>query len=199
MGSTGIAVRTAADTWAQRTVTGTSNEVDVSNGDGVSGNPTIGLVASPYVTSISFDSGTNFLDFYEEGSWTPTLSGSSAAPTSVTYTHRQGDYTRVGDLCTVSFVVLVSAITLGAGAGDVIISGLPFTAKNTSPLYYNGAAQLGNVNWATSAAYVTSSIINNTAQIAFWESRDNGASALIQLSVVNATDLFRGTITYKVA
>jgi hypothetical protein len=43
LGSTGIAVRTAADTWAQRTITGTTNQVTVSNGNGVSGNPTLSL------------------------------------------------------------------------------------------------------------------------------------------------------------
>jgi hypothetical protein len=41
LSSTGIAVRTAADTWAQRTITGTTNRITVTNGDGVSGNPTL--------------------------------------------------------------------------------------------------------------------------------------------------------------
>lgn len=40
LGSTGIAVRTAADTWAQRSIAGTG-PISVTNGDGVSGNPTI--------------------------------------------------------------------------------------------------------------------------------------------------------------
>jgi hypothetical protein len=44
LGSTGIAVRTAADTWAQRTITGTANQLTVINGDGVSGDPTIAAV-----------------------------------------------------------------------------------------------------------------------------------------------------------
>lgn len=43
LGSTGIAVRTAADTWAQRSIAGTSNQVTVTNGDGVAGNPTLSL------------------------------------------------------------------------------------------------------------------------------------------------------------
>lgn len=45
LGSTGIAVRSASDTWVQRTITASSStEVTVTNGDGVSGNPVIKLV-----------------------------------------------------------------------------------------------------------------------------------------------------------
>lgn len=44
LASTGIAVRTASNTWAQRSIAGTANLVSVSNGDGVSGNPTVTLV-----------------------------------------------------------------------------------------------------------------------------------------------------------
>lgn len=43
LGSTGLAARTGTDAWAQRTITGTTNEVDVSNGSGASGNPTLSI------------------------------------------------------------------------------------------------------------------------------------------------------------
>ena len=46
LGSTGIAVRTASDTWAQRTITGTANRITVTDGNGVSGNPTIDISTS---------------------------------------------------------------------------------------------------------------------------------------------------------
>lgn len=39
--STGLAARTGTDTWAQRTITGTSNEINVTNGSGASGDPTL--------------------------------------------------------------------------------------------------------------------------------------------------------------
>jgi hypothetical protein len=39
----GILVQTAADTFAGRTLTGTTNEITVTNGNGVSGNPTVSL------------------------------------------------------------------------------------------------------------------------------------------------------------
>lgn len=44
--SNGLVTQTSADTFAARTITGTSNEVAVNNGDGVSGNPTISLPAT---------------------------------------------------------------------------------------------------------------------------------------------------------
>jgi len=50
LSSTGIAVRSATDTWVQRTVTGTANEVTVTNGDGVSGNPTLSLPSAITLT-----------------------------------------------------------------------------------------------------------------------------------------------------
>lgn len=39
----GLAVKTGANTATNRTITGTANEISVSNGDGVSGNPTLSL------------------------------------------------------------------------------------------------------------------------------------------------------------
>lgn len=46
MAGTGLVTRTAANTYAQRTATGTANQIAITNGDGVAGNPTIGLAAS---------------------------------------------------------------------------------------------------------------------------------------------------------
>lgn len=56
--SNGILTQTAADTFTGRTITGTANQISVSNGDGVSGNPTlstpqdIGTSSTPQFTGI---------------------------------------------------------------------------------------------------------------------------------------------------
>lgn len=42
-GSNGLVARTAANTAAARTITGTANQVDVTNGSGAAGNPTLAL------------------------------------------------------------------------------------------------------------------------------------------------------------
>lgn len=58
---TAIGVVPGTDVFTQRTITGTANQVSVSNGDGVSGNPTLSIPSSPTLP------GTTTL--------TPTLNG----------------------------------------------------------------------------------------------------------------------------
>ena len=58
LGGSGIAVRTATDTWAQRTITGTANEITIANGDGVAGNPTASLPAALTFTGKTITGGT---------------------------------------------------------------------------------------------------------------------------------------------
>lgn len=41
LSSNGMVTRTATDTWTTRTITGTANKVDVTNGDGIAGAPTL--------------------------------------------------------------------------------------------------------------------------------------------------------------
>ena len=50
LSGTGLAVRTAADTWTNRTLSGTTGRIAVTNGNGVAGNPTIDLNASGVTT-----------------------------------------------------------------------------------------------------------------------------------------------------
>lgn len=43
LAGTGFSVRSATDTWVQRTITGTAGQINVTNGNGVSGNPVISI------------------------------------------------------------------------------------------------------------------------------------------------------------
>jgi hypothetical protein len=54
----GMLAQTGADTFARRTLTGTANEVTVTNGDGVSGNPTVSLPAALTFTGKTVTGGT---------------------------------------------------------------------------------------------------------------------------------------------
>lgn len=57
LSTTGLAVRTAASTWTTRTLTAPAAGITVSNGDGVSGNPT--LVLANDLAALEALSGTN--------------------------------------------------------------------------------------------------------------------------------------------
>ncbi len=65
----------------------------------------------------------NALDDYEEGTWTPTMSGGYSS--SPTHTRQTGTYTKVGRLVTAHASIAVSAGT--RGGSQVSITGLPFT------------------------------------------------------------------------
>ena len=56
LASTGLVARTAANTYSERTITGTAYEVELANGNGVSGNPTVSLPDSVALNLFSADS-----------------------------------------------------------------------------------------------------------------------------------------------
>lgn len=58
LSSTGIAVRSTTDTWVQRSIAGTANEITLTNGDGVSGNPTASLPTALTFTGKTVTGGT---------------------------------------------------------------------------------------------------------------------------------------------
>lgn len=100
-------------------------------------------IAFPATQSASSDANT--LDDYEEGTFTATLKGSTTDPTiAVTTT---ATYTKVGRLVYVD-INFENVDTTGA-AGDVTVTGLPFTSSN---IRYTGSAlsYLFDLNTGTS-------------------------------------------------
>lgn len=81
-----------------------------------------GQIKFPATQNVSADANT--LDDYEEGSWTPTLTCSSVAPTITSYSTRTGSYTKVGNLVTVT--CSIRATLSAIGSGQAVITGLPF-------------------------------------------------------------------------
>lgn len=79
LSSTGIAARTATDTWAVRTITGTSGTITVTNGDGVSGNPTLTIDAT-YVGQTSITT----LGTIATGTWSGSTIAANKGGTGVT-------------------------------------------------------------------------------------------------------------------
>ena len=77
---------------------------------------------------------SNVLDDYEEGTWTPTLSGTSSGPSGVNFHSRVGFYTKIGR--SVHFHCFVEMQNFsGAPSGTAVITGLPFNSANVTSSY----------------------------------------------------------------
>jgi len=66
LAGTGLVTRTVANTYTERTITGTANQIDVVNGDGVAGNPTLDFSDTPEMKQLTIDpgaSGDSFVQF----------------------------------------------------------------------------------------------------------------------------------------
>lgn len=81
--TTGIAVRTAADTWNLRTILGTSGNIVLTNGDGVGGNPTINLATAGIAGNNYVSVNTDAFGRVIAGSTTQAWSTITGTPTSL--------------------------------------------------------------------------------------------------------------------
>lgn len=121
LSTTGVAVRTASNTWSTRTLTGTTNQVTITNGDGVSGNPTFALPQS-INTAAAVQFGTLNLGGLGSASltdtsvpiyWTSTkTSGTGGVAAAMQYEHVAAF---LGTKVTVS--MLVDALNTGTNSG----------------------------------------------------------------------------------
>lgn len=126
--TTGAITRTGAGTCAVRTVTGTAAEITVTNGDGVSGNPTLSLPTALTFTGKTVTGGTfASVTMTAPALGTPAsgvatnLTGTAASLTAGTVTtnaNLTGNVTSVGN-----------ATTLAAGSAAVLNSGTLLAAR----------------------------------------------------------------------
>jgi len=151
-------------------------------------------IAFPATQSASTDANT--LDDYEEGTWTPNLTGDGGG-SGQTYTAQTGTYTKVGRVVTVGFYINLSA--KGTITGNVIISNLPFSVLNSGAIVYGGALALW-LNLAVNHNVIGIYCNTNTTNIYFWGSTGTASSApvLTTTDIANTTR-FWGSATYMTA
>lgn len=132
---------------------------------------------------IQFNSDTadaNSLDDYEEGTFTPAITGSTTAGTG-TYTRQTGGYTKIGD-CVCYWTAL--QWTAHTGTGNMFVTGLPFTSSSTT-----------NRVWAQSTAsqvplaansYLTAVIWWGETRVALYSTPVGGSTAASPPVVMSA-------------
>ena len=157
-------------------------------------------ISFPATQSASSDANT--LDDYEEGTWTPTILATTTNP-SVTYTKQAGVYTKVGNLVTVNFQIVLSAISGGSGYAQ--IGGFPFTAgpsSSTLPSYSSGCLSETGINftWPSGYTQIAMELTNSStsAYITFLASAKDQAIVSIA-NIANGNNYFIGTLSYRIS
>jgi hypothetical protein len=135
-------------------------------------------ITFPATQSASSDANT--LDDYEEGTFTPIISGESV-PGTGTYSTQFGEYTKIGR--TVYFRIYLSW-SAHTGTGNAIVSSLPFTSINTGDLTPVTAAAENFTFTNTFTAWVR----KNSQQIALGQFSSGGA--LNNVSIDSAANVW---------
>ena len=127
-------------------------------------------ITFPATQSASTDANT--LDDYEEGTWTPTVAGTSTAGT-VTYGLQASKYTKIGNVVYISFYLGWSG---GTGTGNLKITGLPFTPSTNTTF---PALSIGMVSGLTLTAsnFPTCYAHNSLAEVYFLQSPVGGGTS----------------------
>ena len=103
---------------------------------------------------------SSVLNDYEEGTWTPVLSGGTTAGSFTAGSGTGAKYIKVGDL--VHYIIVFRNCTLSGASGTIKITGLPFTT-NTGALYPVGSALMSHAfnfdNTHQQAFYAAGSVI----------------------------------------
>ena len=125
------------------------------------------------------------LDDYEEGTWTPQLYADTVTWSPST---RYGHYVKIGNLVTVQFYILETAIS-GTTSNPAKIINLPFASPNLSPY-----AQYGNSIWTSATASISALKTNNDSTITMWQT-GTGTTTVTTASTVSNRYLV-GSISY---
>lgn len=169
LSSTGMVARTGDGTAAARTITGTTNSIDVTNGSGVSGNPTL-AVSSTYAGGTSITT----VGTIATGTWNGTTIGVSKGGTGLTGTPTNGQLPiGNGTGYTLAALTAGTGVSITNGSGSITISAptsgeavaTPLTANGAFGIYQRGAGSASTITGNTTSGSAAVSSVSSVAAL----------------------------------
>jgi hypothetical protein len=144
---------------------------------------------------IQFDSRSNKLDDYEEGSWNPTLHGYSGG-TAGGYSQQVGYYTKIGNIVIANFRLAIT--NKGTMTGNyTVMRGLPFNHAGSDA----GTASVSRFIGTAISVSGLSMELGGGAPTSCWLTRIAGTGATsdsyLTTAEVGSTFFMQGTLTYR--
>jgi len=136
----------------------------------------------------------NYLDDYEEGSWTPGIAGTTSG-TKTMGSNNVGRYTKIGQVVTVSATIDVSGTETISGL--VQITGLPFASKNANQ--FRCAASIGAqilCNLGGASKRLAAVLDHNLSYMWLMEQDDDTATYSHTPPIANSGAIYGITLTY---
>ena len=149
------------------------------------------VLASGSGIDFSATSGTGnseLFDDYEEGTWTPTLVGSTSAGAATFVTGPTGTYTKIGNQVTVYFDWNISAHT---GTGALRITGLPFALGSGVGV---GTIMDGNYTYSAGRTKLVPYVVSNSILRIY----QTGSGVGYIENVLDTSHQINGSVTYTV-
>jgi hypothetical protein len=175
----------------------TTKQVSVANLTAGRTQTSNGIVQGTAATGYNFTANTpaagmtsQLLNWYEEGTWTPTVAGSTLVGVA-TYSLRSGRYTRVGRQV---FIEMALSWSAGTGSGNLTFTGLPFTSSNGGTVSAMSIA-LADFVGLTASNVLTAFVPANATRIEAWQYPVGGGGANNVAYDSNATLYLSGTYT----
>jgi len=152
----------------------TSGNLAMASGNGIDFSATSGTGTS------------ELFDDYEEGTWTPAITF-GGGNTGVTYSVQSGNYTKIGNLVTITcYLVLTSK---GTSTGNVKITGLPFSNVN-----FPSGVSLGRIDNISFTGRIGGNMTSNATTIDINETTDAGViSGVDDTNFSNSSSLYFST------
>ena len=129
-------------------------------------------ITFPATQSASTD--VNTLDDYEEGTWTPSIAGTTSAGTA-SYTVRQGNYNKIGNVVYFSLYIDYGS---GTGTGNTKITGLPFSTASTNTVLNSCSAIPRSLSYTGSQIIAYTSTSSSEISVAQANTANFGEFAL---------------------
>jgi len=134
----------------------TTKQVSVANLTAGRTQTSNGIVQGTAATGYNFTANTpaagmtsQLLNWYEEGTFTPTITCVTVGNLSVSYSLQLGRYTRIGNRVLINVSLVTSAFSYTTASGTLRLGGLPFASNSTSTnlqsfsLFFTGLTKIG--------------------------------------------------------